>query len=176
MLGNDPRLKLSRGDMEVYLWSDQRCSGMGTLCTLGMSKRVQPRTDGVGCPSAAPRTELLAFCEDRDAERLAAFLLDLAAYPFQNNRHLFWWQTLPLGQPLVRSSLLDGVLLSMPPFSADEVTFKDDDNHRIDLIWVIPIASSELSYCRTIGIEAFERRLEEKGVNVADLYRDPIIP
>ncbi|HCE46434.1 MAG TPA: hypothetical protein DET40_23060 [Lentisphaeria bacterium] len=174
ILGDNPRLLRQQGNIRVYLWEDEECKGMGVLCTLGMSQRVQPLDKKDHCPSKEPRTELLSYCHLSDANILGELLLDLTEYPFKNQRHLFWWQNLPLGRQLSPGSVLDGLLLSMPPYSADEVTFNNSDG-RIDLVWVVPISSSELAYCRLNGIEAFEILLEKTGVDIADVNRAAIV-
>jgi hypothetical protein len=101
--------------------------------------------------------------------------LDLAIYPFSQNKFLFWWQTVPLGRPLVPESPLDAVLLTFPPLAAEKVTFLVDGTRR-DLVWVVPICGSELEYCRCNGVEALEELLESKSVDVTNLFRKAVVP
>ena len=170
MLGSSPRLLAESGNTRVFFWEDRECEDVGIVCTVGMSACVQPIASGASCPSREPRTELLAFCHFRYADDVARMLLDLARYPFENTRHVFWWQTIPMGRAITADSQLDGLLLSMPPYAADEVTFHVNGS-RIDLLWVVPIAGSERDYCERYGVEALELLLDDPEVDIADLAR-----
>ena len=108
----------------VFLWNDTE--GRRIVSTVGMSCRPQTVPKGMSCPSAEPRTELMAYCHVSDAEVIAGLLLDLAEYPFLQHAHLFWYQVLPLARPLADESQIEGVLLSFPPLEADQATFRID--------------------------------------------------
>lgn len=168
VFGRVTRLVGEHDPVAVHLWINSH--GDGVVCTAGMSNRAQIVVPGRSCPSREPRTELMAFCRIPDAEMIGNLLLDLAEYPFRENRHLFWWQTIPLGRPLFPGSTIEGVLLSIPPLSADQFTFQIGE-HRIDILWVVPILASELAEGQRHGIQALEKRLERDNIDITDLRR-----
>ena len=168
IFGEHPRVICERGHIAVHLWTDVH--GDGTVCTVGMSGEAQVVAPGHSCPSREPRTELMALCRTSNAEILGSLLLDLAAYPFEHGEYLFWYQIVPLGKTLVTGSNVEGVLLSMPPIRADEMTFTND-GHRIDIVWVVPILLEEMDNARRNGIQALEDYLENSNIDVADVRR-----
>lgn len=173
MLGKSSSVLCHTESIDVRLWPDVRSPGMGVISTVGMSDHAQTVPKRRSCPSREPRTELLSFCHLEDASIFGQLLLDLSSYAFRDGNFLFWWHTLPLGQPLARGSLLDGVLLTLPPFAEEMVTFLVDQKRR-DLVWVIPISASEFHYCRTTGVESFEEILERTNVDIADIFRTAV--
>ena len=170
IFGDAPKLLGMRHNTAAYLWRDDQNSDSGIMCTVGMSGRAQTLSAEAACPSSEPRTELLAYCRLSDTEVLAELLLDLAEYPFQHGKHLFWWQVMPLGRTLVPDSDIAGVLLSMPPISTHQMTFTVD-GHRVDIIWIVPILRNELTYAQQHGIQALEVLLETADVDVTNIGR-----
>ena len=97
----------------------------------------------------------------------------LGIVPFSSRQFPVWWQTLSLGRRLLPNSKLEAVLLTFPPYSTENVTFVVDGKRR-DLVWVVPICASELEFCQTNGIEAFEEVLERTNIDIADIFREAI--
>jgi Suppressor of fused protein (SUFU) len=174
VFGKSDSVLYQAAGIHVRFWPDRQRPSMGVVCTVGMSDRIQPIATGQTCPSREPRIELFSFCHSADANILAQVLLDLSFYPFRVDKCLFWWQTLPLGHSLASGSRLEAVLLTFPPFSEESVTFFVDEKRR-DLVWVIPISASELEFCRTEGVEAFEDVLERTRIDIADIFRQPVV-
>lgn len=161
-------------DMDVWVWEDAGCQGVVCVSTVGMSDRTQPPEPGRNYPSVAPRIELMMYCHTPDADRIAELLLDLSRYAFERGNRLSWWQTIPLGAPIARGSSLTGLLLTIPPLEADDVTFNIGKDRR-DLVQVVPITVSELEFCRRHGIDAFEELLEGVDIDIADLSRSTVV-
>lgn len=173
VFGKFSRLVLAERAIDVRFWENPE-SSIGVTGTVGMSRRHQVVPEGQACPSKEPRIELFSYSYPENAEAFARVLLDLSRYAFTGNRCLFWWQTIPLGRELVLNSSLVAVMLTFPPYSADEVTFVVD-KRRIDLVWAIPIYESELDYCELNGIDAFEALLESNDVDIADMSRRSVV-
>lgn len=174
LLGSSSSTLLQTEGVEVRLWPDTTCPGIGVVCTVGMSNRVQSKRAGESCPSNEPRVELLSYCRVADAGTFGKLLLDLSQYTFRDGHFVFWWHSIDLGRPLCDGSTIVGLMLSFPPFSADQVTFNVDGKRR-DLVWVVPLCASELEFCRTKGVEAFENILERANIDIADISRPPVL-
>jgi hypothetical protein len=168
ILGAPQERVAERDGIAVSRWADPWVSDNVVLSTLGMSVRSQNVPSGQTCPSREPRTELLAHSQPRWAQLMAEVLLDLAQYPWATGRCLFWSQVVPLGRPVSPGSALDGLFLTMPFFDADDVTFRAGDR-RVDLVLVVPVASSEMALFKRSGTDDLEAVLQR--VNIADLER-----
>src|SRR5262245_58866534 len=166
-----PQRILERSGITVWLFDTDEDR---VLVTTGMYRHAQIVPVDQQCVSREPRTELMMFCAETDAERLAEMLVDVALYPQTEQCFLHWWHILPLGQPIIESSKLMSLLFTFPPFDESFATF-EVSGHRIDVLWTVPITEREHAYFKTQGVDALEERFEREGVEVTDLLRKSVV-
>ena len=83
--------------------------------------------------------------------------------------------TIPIGEPWVKCSNLDHVLLSVPYLwgpSLEDLVLAD---RHIRVLWALPIYRIEAEYRHLHGLEELERKLEADGVDVLDPFRNPAV-
>jgi hypothetical protein len=78
-----------------------------------------------------------------------------------------------MGRKLLSGSSIEGVLLSMPPLSAEQMSF-DVGGNRVDILWVVPLTRGELAYARKSSVQALEDLLEARDIDISDLYREDL--
>jgi len=152
----------SRAGVEICKWPDSSFGEGFVLATVGMAEKPLAR-----------RIELLMLCARHDVEALAQVLLDLADYSESAKPSLHWFHVLPIGRAVVPDSALVHLLLTFPPYDSEFVTF-ENGGHRIDVLWVIPISEGERAIFDSKGVDALQNRLEERNVDVSDLFRSSV--
>jgi len=81
-----------------------------------------------------------------------------------------------LGYPWMEESRCDRFLISLPyPLGSDFELCQLDDAHLVRFLWLLPITESEDRFIRSSGVEAFERRLEESGLDPVNPKRRAIV-
>jgi hypothetical protein len=83
--------------------------------------------------------------------------------------------TIPIGEPWVKHSGLDHILMSLPYLwgpSLEDLALAD---RHVRVLWALPIYRIEAEYRHLHGLEELERKLEADGVDVLDPFRSPAV-
>jgi hypothetical protein len=141
-----------------------------------------PRTEawtyvsvGAGCtePKDGRRLEFV-LCAREPSERFVE-LVTMVAYYHLSGETLDVGHTFSIGQPWLRGSTLDCVLVSLPyPFGPELEVF-DRGEHHARILWLTPITSAERAFGKRAGAEALETRLEEAGIDILDPMRAGVV-
>jgi hypothetical protein len=114
------------------------------------------------------------FCKKSHVQSASALLADAARYPSRHHSFLHWYHLLPLGRPIVSGSKLDSLLFTFPPIEDERFATFQVGAMRIDVLWTVPLSSSERQFADENGIGELEAALEEHGAAVSDFFRDPV--
>jgi len=142
------------------------------LFTIGMSSRTQPGQSASGAKRKL-RTELFMAVREEFFNDAFDLMIAVSKYPFAARTQVHWRHSIPLGNPC-RQGGITGLLLTFPPFKANEMTIQERDE-RVDLLWIIPLVGGEFDYVRSSGVDAFEQRLENAGADILDLERVAVV-
>jgi suppressor of fused protein SUFU len=83
--------------------------------------------------------------------------------------------TVPLGEGWTEGSPLDHVLISLPYLWGPRLEHCALGDRHIQVLWVLPIHSSELQYKVKHGLEALERLFEERSIDYLDPFRPAVV-
>lgn len=147
------------GQTHVYEFSPSVSRGenrpMTTLVTSGLSDHRMTLPPGLN----SPRVELVMYVDEARPEyvRLLHFL---AQVPIQTGQPIGYGTTIGNGsppRPIFQESLLDCYLFLVPPIESDfqiqeELRIQSDP---VQLLWVMPITSSERRVVTEQGVQAF---------------------
>jgi hypothetical protein len=114
---------------------------------------------------------LLSPCEDPRHVELLAMLANLHA---DRRYRICESETIEIGRPWLTGSTADHLLASLPlPFGPALERWDVDDRH-IQVLWLVPITSSEARVASEHGADALATLLERSGVNVLSPSRRPV--
>jgi hypothetical protein len=130
----------------------------------------------VGASTIEPAdTGLLEFFILAPREDLRHVELLTMVADYHKSRHLGWGHTLPIGEPWLRGSACDHLIISTPyPFGAEFEICNFDDGHA-HLFWLLPITEAERDFKAEYGIEALEQRFEDAELEYWDVGRASIV-
>lgn len=152
----------------VAVWpADENCD-VTTFHTLGMSERLMKGADYFAELHWAIRAELTKDERLRVAQRLA----DLAAYPFQHDLKLDWWEVIRQAGPIPHFDGCRHVLLH-PRFSEEGCDVIQHPDGTIRVLYVVPITPQERHLTVDHGREHLVNHWIEHG---ADLLSDRWAP
>jgi hypothetical protein len=81
--------------------------------------------------------------------------------------------TLPIGEPWLPGAICDHFLVSRPyPFGPG---LEDIAGHATRVVWLLPVSAAERSFKVRHGLEAFERLLDERGVEYGEPRRACVV-
>jgi suppressor of fused protein SUFU len=136
--------------------------------TLGMSDLPMPNTTN------DVRAEL--FLYSRVAyDNLGQTLARLAVYPFQNNLGLAALDTIYGSRPLVDSSALSSVLLTLPVREPEDFGIVDTGDISVQLLMVTPISEAERRVCVDQDAFTLLGLFAEHEVDPTDLMRASVV-
>ena len=116
-----------------------------------------------------PRRLEFCFIANRPSSRHVELLAMVTHY--HATERLGVGHTLPIGEPWVRGSKLEHLLVSLPyPFGRDfELLPRSDGDVRV--LWLLPISHAERDFKVREGWEALEARFDEARIDYWDPYR-----
>lgn len=83
--------------------------------------------------------------------------------------------TVPIGEPWLRGSSCDHLLVSVPyPFGPDLESCAWDGGHA-RLLWLLPITPAERDYQAENGLEALEQRFDRAAIHPTDVARSSVV-
>ena len=84
--------------------------------------------------------------------------------------------TLPIGEPIVSGATCDALLFSLPyPFGPDLERCELSDGTHLQVLWALPITSSERAFKNEHGLEELEARFEKAGLEYWDMARRSVV-
>ena len=81
----------------------------------------------------------------------------------------------PIGEPWVPGATVDATLVSLPYPYGDELEHVHWHDRHARLLWLMPIAQSELEFARRQGNERLEELFETNHVEPMDLFRASVV-
>jgi hypothetical protein len=76
--------------------------------------------------------------------------------------------------PIVERSRLEALYVSIPVYFPESFGQLDLEDRTIVFAWLVPISANEAAYVRSMGWDAFEKRLVELDPDLIDLERSPL--
>ena len=147
--------------VQVAVWDADEACDVTSFNTLGASARKMPQADYFVEFHLAIRSALDAG----QRQELAAFLAELATYPFQEGCRLDWGErVVDIGQIPQFSGCRDVFL--MPSLVEQGLQTIADPDGLVKLLYVVPITPFENHLLKVHGIEAFEAHLEEQDIDI----------
>ena len=142
--------------------------GERAYITLGMSRHPMTGADAAVTSTDGPRAELMLHLRDPADEQADVWrrLAVLAAAPAVEGVVHRPGMSVDLGESLVAGSSCTGVLIvesGLPPVETPA--------GGVDVLQVLPAASTELAWCRVRGSDALRARWTEYGTDLLDLHR-----
>ena len=137
-----------------------------TLITSGMSdyRQIEPEECKEG---TSTRAEILMYAAEPESWMFNT-LKGLAEMPFDENRLLHWWHTVPNGMPMTaKPSLLTSFFFLPPYFEPEGFTELYLDGDRVDFLWLIPITEAERQFAVKNGSVALEKRFAKANLPLA---------
>lgn len=109
-------------------------------------------------------------------EPLHVELLALAALEHARpESRLHVGHTVPIGHPWLADSASDHLLASKPyPIAEEKAQLTLPSGVAVNLLWLVPVTASEVSFRHECGLEALEQRLEDSGASMSDSLRPPV--
>ena len=83
--------------------------------------------------------------------------------------------TIDIGRPWFEGAVADHLLVSLPYPFGPELEHCHNSEHRIRVLWLVPITAAEAAYARSTQLEKFEELLESSGVDVLSPSRPSIV-
>lgn len=83
--------------------------------------------------------------------------------------------TLPIGEPWVRDSTLESLLVTLPYLWGPRLEHCQLPDRHIRVLWLLPITSAEHQLAREHGVDALETRFEEAEVNYINPFRSSLV-
>lgn len=177
VFGKRPQVMTYSEDYSVALaiCRDTPDSNITTYGTIGVSDYPLLK----GGAEFPVRVEIVALCkQDQNTELFANTLVSVAYMIMKTG-----WLCSP-GRILQNALTNEGTLsphLKHFYFTAPSIWDREGELNQtmalktktVTWVMVIPISESERLYCQSHGDSAFEDLLEEKGVDIADLNREP---
>lgn len=147
--------------MDAYVWQASPSVPVTTFTTLGMSDRAM-----TGCDHRCELHWTIRGRLNEETEKAAAaFLANLAAFPFATRTHFDYWHLLP-SLPEIPAFGLCSAGLFHPTFVEggwDRTTF---GTLTIRILNFVPLTSAEANEARTKGVNALLARLQSEGIDI----------
>ncbi|HEY7010046.1 MAG TPA: suppressor of fused domain protein [Jatrophihabitantaceae bacterium] len=139
--------------------------------SLGMSRHPMTAAQAAVRSADGVRAELMLHVRDAADEFADVWrrVAVLAAAPAVEGVVYVPGMTVDLGQPLVSGSLCTGVLVVDGPVGPIATPAGP-----VDILQVVPAATSELAWCRVHGSAALRARWAERRTDLLDLARAPV--
>jgi hypothetical protein len=84
--------------------------------------------------------------------------------------------TMSIGRPIVDSSVLDRLLVSLPyPYGSEFEFMHTSDGEHVRFLWLVPIGAREERFRHDRDLEALEARFEAQELDFADLARPEVV-
>lgn len=156
--------------VDIISARDRPGSGVSSFSTIGLSEHPMVGPEG----EFPTRLELAGGCEN--AVEFFPDLLAAAAFHVMRTAGVYYPGAVIMNcvQAFTESSALPHLFLAAP-FLWEQLTTLDLTTRRISWLLVVPIAESEYLYKKEHGDVAFKNLLERRGVDVFDLYRQPVV-
>ena len=143
--------------------------------TVGASRQSMPRPIDMIYGQSGERMELFLYSRQRNDE-LADLLSRLAVYPFEFKTFFASGHVIPGNQPITGESVMTDLLLIRPLSEPPEFEIIGlADSSHIQILWVIPIHSTERIYIHEHGWEALEALFYDHQTDTSDLLRNPVV-
>ena len=157
-----------RSDDKTPIW---------TYATIGVSRYPMPYPPNWRHDKSDKRIELLMYAY-QPMQELVDLLGGLALYPFSQRTFLGVGHTIPgpRGGAVVEGSPLTDILLI--PALTEPKEFRIlhiDQDHHIELLWVVPIYNSERLFVKEHGWGKLVELFSDKEVNAKDFTRLPVV-
>jgi hypothetical protein len=146
-----------------------------TYATAGMSRSPMFYPDNWQEKSQDNRAEIFIYSKNRN-EDLKTLLAALAGYPFLKNTFLAPGHTIPGVQGIGGNPYLTDILFLRPIGEPTEfeVIHRKNFGH-IQMLWIIPIYSSERKFIKRNGWNALVDLFYDKKAETSDFYRKPVV-
>jgi hypothetical protein len=102
-------------------------------------------------------------------------LLAMTAHYHRTGERLGLGHTFPIGEPWVTGSTLDHMLVSLPYPFGPKLELLAVDGHRVQILWLLPITTSELEYKKVSGLEALEKLFDAAPLEYWNSNRQPVV-
>jgi len=145
----------------VLIFAPREHRKMWTYATCGMSQQGD-----------APPLELHLFSPVRAEAHVE--LLTVIAHFHLTGAYLDVGHTVNFGRPWLPKSQCDHGLISLPYLYGPKLEWLELPERHIRFLWLIPITAGELRLKKDQGLEALERRLEERQFNYLDPMRSSV--
>lgn len=83
--------------------------------------------------------------------------------------------TVPIGEPWLRDSACDHLLVSLPYIFGEQFEMCRWKDGHARLLWLLPITTAERDFKVEHGLEALEQRLESEGVDYTNPARRAVV-
>jgi len=93
-------------------------------------------------------------------------LIAMAVYYHSEPKHkLAFGHTVPVGEPWIRDSECDHILVSKPYYFGPNLEVWKTKKGHGHVIWLVPLTKSERDYKVQYGLEELERKLEDSSLD-----------
>ncbi|NUM79633.1 suppressor of fused domain protein [bacterium] len=150
--------------LDVFVWRPTPEIPMTTLSTMGMGERAM-----IGCPHRCEiHWTIRGSMSEQEESDAAAFLANIATWPFLNNNHFDYWHVLPDVGHIPQFENCSSIIFH-PAFKKggwDQVVQKE---MTVKLLNLIPISANEKELAITSGVGVMLDRMYDQGV---DIFKD----
>ncbi len=137
-------------------------TNLWVYATLGASETTVETMDGIEFLITAPAEDL------RHVE-----LLTMTAY-YYHTEWLDLGHTLPIGEPWLRGSRCDHLLVSLPYAFGPRLEVCHLEKRQIRVYWLVPITEAEREFKVEHGLEALEQRFDDHAIEFWDPRRTSV--
>ena len=125
-------------------------------------------------PEDEARLELfLLMKDDKDIDLGLVELLTCVAHFHRTGHALGLGHTVNFGRPWIKGSKCSYGFISLPYLDPPSVAWLADPG--IEFAWLIPVTKAEVDFKKTHGVEALEKRFEEKKFQYLDPFRASVV-
>jgi hypothetical protein len=133
-----------------------------TYATCGMSQQAE-----------AHKLELHLFSPIQSDELVE--LLTAAAHYHLTGDYLDLGHTVNFGRPWLPYSACEYGFISLPYLDGSSLQWLDEQNLKVQFLWLIPITLAERDFKKNQGIEALEKHFEESNFHYANPTRISVV-
>lgn len=80
-----------------------------------------------------------------------------------------------IGRPWITGSKADHLLVSLPYPYGSKLELAESALPNLQVLWLLPIYSTEVDFYHAEGLEALEQKFDEGGIRFCDPKREPVV-
>ena len=110
-----------------------------------------------------------------ESKEVEDYIIDLMAYSVRDDIKFNSEMIIPNIKRVPSIWRQQAVLIDEPTGEADELQEFEVGTDKIELLWILPVYSSEAEKIKHDGLEWFDKKVEESDLSVIDLARDNFV-